>query len=100
MVTTLLTGSKVFPTWPPTTMGTMVTIFQNGRFCLVMHGKYDRLFLLSGLTLLSTAMMHDPNPFKNPMVYDPERYLKDGKLNPDVLDSSDVAFGFGRRWVD
>ena len=65
-----------------------------------MHGKYDRLFLLSGLTLLSRAMMHDPKTFKNPMALEPERYLKDGKLNPDVLDSSDVAFGFGRRLVD
>ena len=46
-------------------------LFQKGRFCSVMHGKYDRLFLLYGLTLLSRAMMHDPKTFKNPMVYNP-----------------------------
>ena len=34
------------------------------------------------------------------MEYDPERYLKDGKLNPDVMDTDSVAFGFGRRLVD
>ena len=34
------------------------------------------------------------------MEYDPERYLKDGKLNPDVMDLDSVAFGFGRRSVD
>jgi len=34
------------------------------------------------------------------MEYQPERYLKDGKLNPDVMDPESVAFGFGRRSVD
>ena len=35
------------------------------------------------------------------MEYQPERHLKDGKLNPDVMEDwhSDVAFGFGRRSV-
>jgi hypothetical protein len=33
------------------------------------------------------------------MEYQPERYLKDGKLNPDMMDrdSDSVAFGYGRR---
>jgi hypothetical protein len=31
------------------------------------------------------------------MEYQPERYLKDGKLNPDVMDKVYVAFGYGRR---
>ena len=43
------------------------------------------------------AIMHNPEIFEEPMKFRPERYLKDGKLNPDVLDSDDVAFGFGRR---
>ena len=34
------------------------------------------------------------------MEYQPERYLKDGKLNPDVMDPHSAAFGFGRRSVD
>ena len=33
--------------------------------------------------------------FKNPTEYQPERYLKDGKLNPDVKDRDSVAFGYG-----
>ena len=45
-------------------------------------------------------MLHDPTTFTDPMEYRPERYLKDGQLNPDVLDSGSVAFGFGRRSVD
>ena len=33
------------------------------------------------------------------MEYQPERYLKDGKLNSEVLDPASVAFGYGRRSV-
>ena len=50
--------------------------------------------------LLLRSILHDPKTFNNPMEYQPERYLKDGKLNPDVLDPDSVAFGFGRRSVD
>ena len=44
--------------------------------------------------------MHDPEVFNEPMVFQPERYLKDGKLNPDVRDPDCAAFGFGRRSVN
>ena len=44
--------------------------------------------------------MHDPKVFNNPMEFQPERYLKDGQLNPDVRDPDCAAFGFGRRSVD
>jgi hypothetical protein len=33
------------------------------------------------------------------MEYQPERYLKGGKLNPDMMDRDSVAFGYGRRCV-
>ena len=33
------------------------------------------------------------------MEFQPERYLKDGKPNPDVIDPAVVAFGYGRRSV-
>ena len=65
-----------------------------------MHGQYERLILLPLLTFLIRSILHDPKLFNNPMKYDPERYLKDGKLNPDVMDPGSVAFGFGRRLVD
>ncbi|KAF8815538.1 cytochrome P450 [Phlegmacium glaucopus] len=42
-------------------------------------------------------MLNNPEVFGDPMEYRPERFLKDGKLNPDVMDPSSVAFGFGRR---
>ena len=33
------------------------------------------------------------------MEFQPERYLKDGKLNPDVRNPDCAAFGYGRRSV-
>ena len=94
-LTPLLTISKVFLTWPLATMSTMVTIFQKGHLCLVMHGEYERLFLLSVLTFLFRSILHDPKVFKKPLEYQPERYLN----NPDLLDPNTVSFGYGRRSV-
>ena len=37
--------------------------------------------------------------YYDPEVFDPERFLRDGKLNPDVRDPSAYVFGFGRRYV-
>ena len=57
-------------------------------------------FLLSVLTFfLFRSIVHDTKHFNDPMKYQPERYLKDGILNPDVLDTDSIAFGFGRRLV-
>ena len=44
--------------------------------------------------------MHDRKVFSKPQEFQPERYLKDGKLNPDVRDPDCAAFGFGRRSVN
>ena len=60
----------------------------------------EQLFLLSDLTVLFRSILHDSKVFNDPMEFRPERYLKDGKLNPDVRDPDSAAFGFGRRSVD
>ena len=52
------------------------------------------------LIFLFRSMMHDSEVFNEPMVFQPERYLKDGELNPDVKDPDSVVFGFGRRLVN
>ena len=41
-------------------------------------------------------MLHDETMYPNPEKFDPDRFLRDGKINPDVRDPI-VAFGFGRR---
>lgn len=43
------------------------------------------------------AMLHDPQEYPEPEKFLPERFIKDGKINPEVLDPSKIAFGFGRR---
>ena len=50
--------------------------------------------------LIFRSILHDREVFNNPQEFQPERYLKDGKLNPDVRDPDCAAFGYGRRSVD
>ncbi|CDO77629.1 hypothetical protein BN946_scf184946.g22 [Trametes cinnabarina] len=35
--------------------------------------------------------------YPDPDVFKPERFLKEGKLDPDASDPADIAFGYGRR---
>jgi cytochrome P450 len=47
--------------------------------------------------IVSRAMLQDPVAYPDPFKFKPERFLKDGKLDPQVQDPGDIAFGFGRR---
>ena len=49
--------------------------------------------------LFNRSILHDRKAFNNPQEFQPERYLKDGKLNPDVRDPDCAVFGYGRRSV-
>lgn len=53
-----------------------------------------------GFTLLASlcrAMTRDPIKYKDPEVFNPERFLtEEGELNDDEVS---YAFGFGRRFV-
>ena len=49
--------------------------------------------------LTSRAYSRDPSVYADPEAFMPERFLKDGQLNPDVRDSASIAFGYGRRYV-
>ena len=44
-------------------------------------------------------MSQDPAAYPNPREFQPERFLKDGQLDPDVRDPCKFQFGFGRRYV-
>ncbi|EKM75602.1 hypothetical protein AGABI1DRAFT_79771 [Agaricus bisporus var. burnettii JB137-S8] len=44
------------------------------------------------------AMLHDETIFVDPEKFEPERFIKDGKINRNIPDPDDFAtFGFGRR---
>ncbi|KAI0657965.1 cytochrome P450 [Cubamyces menziesii] len=43
------------------------------------------------------AMSRDPTQYPDPETFNPDRFLKNGQLNPDVRDPASYVFGFGRR---
>ena len=43
--------------------------------------------------------MHDPKVYPEPDRFLPDRFMRDGKLDPSVRDPRDFVFGFGRRSV-
>ncbi|EMD36556.1 hypothetical protein CERSUDRAFT_115591 [Gelatoporia subvermispora B] len=61
--------------------------------------EYEGYFIPKGAVVMANqwAILHDPEDYPEPELFKPERFLKDGKLDPDVRDPSTIAFGFGRR---
>jgi len=60
---------------------------------------YEGMFLPAGSLVLGNvwAMLHDENMYKDPERFNPERFLKNGQLDPNVTSPEATAFGFGRR---
>ncbi|KAG2021151.1 cytochrome P450, variant 2 [Coprinopsis cinerea AmutBmut pab1-1] len=61
--------------------------------------EYKGHLVPKGTTVLynAWAILHNPETYNNPFEFNPERFMRDGRINPDVLDPDTVAFGFGRR---
>ncbi|PPQ66787.1 hypothetical protein CVT24_008696 [Panaeolus cyanescens] len=62
---------------------------------------YKGYFIPKGSVIIgnSWAMLQNERDYPEPSVFKPERFLKNGKLNPYVRDPALMAFGFGRRYV-
>ncbi|KAI0698980.1 O-methylsterigmatocystin oxidoreductase [Cerioporus squamosus] len=60
-----------------------------------LHGH----FIPAGTVLFANtwACMHDPLAYHEPEAFRPERFIRDGKLDPTVRDPADFVFGYGRR---
>lgn len=41
--------------------------------------------------------MNDPEVYKDPTEFRPERYLRDGQIDLSVADPEVAVFGYGRR---
>lgn len=52
---------------------------------------------MSNQGLVHRAILHDERIYPEPSVFNPERFLKNGQLDLDVMDPTVAAFGFGRR---
>ena len=50
------------------------------------------------LLTMCRALFYDETVYPAPHTYDPERFLKDGKLDRSVRDPDDRIFGAGRRY--
>ncbi|TFK85641.1 CyP450 monooxygenase [Polyporus arcularius HHB13444] len=61
--------------------------------------EYKGYFIPKGSIVIPNiwAYSRDPTIYPDPETFMPERWLKDGRLNPDVRDSETIAFGYGRR---
>ena len=60
---------------------------------------YRGYFIPRGATVIQNvwAISRDPNVYSDPDVFNPDRFLKDGKINPQVFNPEDRVFGAGRR---
>ncbi|KAI0712351.1 cytochrome P450 [Earliella scabrosa] len=61
--------------------------------------EFQGYFIPAGTILMANvwACLHDPEAYEDPDVFRPERFIRDGRLDPDVRDPYAFAFGFGRR---
>lgn len=61
--------------------------------------EYDGYFIPKGTIVMgnSWSILRDPDVYSNPDSFMPERFLKDGQLDPNAQYPSVAAFGFGRR---
>ncbi|KAI0092442.1 CyP450 monooxygenase [Irpex rosettiformis] len=66
---------------------------------LITDDYYNGYFIPKGTVIMPCVwqMLRDPNSYPDPERFNPDRFMKDGVINPDVPDPSDLAFGFGRR---
>ncbi|PFH48299.1 hypothetical protein AMATHDRAFT_42349 [Amanita thiersii Skay4041] len=43
------------------------------------------------------AMLHNENVYSDPLTFNPDRFIKNGKINKEVRDPAHAIWGFGRR---
>ncbi|EKM54990.1 uncharacterized protein PHACADRAFT_119876 [Phanerochaete carnosa HHB-10118-sp] len=68
--------------------------------CSIADDVYRGYYIPKGSLVLANswcaAILHDEQAYPDPLRFNPDRFMKDGKLDPSVREP-DAAFGFGRR---
>ncbi|TCD70018.1 hypothetical protein EIP91_005269 [Steccherinum ochraceum] len=66
---------------------------------LMAEDEYNGYRMPKGSTILVNAwsILHNTEDYPDPSTFNPDRFIKDGKINPDVRDPTTITFGFGRR---
>ncbi|TEB22785.1 cytochrome P450 [Coprinellus micaceus] len=61
--------------------------------------EYNGYFIPKGTYVMTNtwAILHDPAVYKDPLEFNPDRFIKDGQLDPSVRDPASAIFGYGRR---
>lgn len=61
--------------------------------------SYDGYFIPANSILIANleSMLHDPNTYQDPYVFDPTRFLPELSGRPAERDPQTIGFGFGRR---
>ncbi|KAI0705408.1 cytochrome P450 [Earliella scabrosa] len=67
--------------------------------CTTQDEELRGYFIPAGSIILSNvwACMHDPDAYEDPFEFRPERFIRDGQLDPTARDPVAFVFGFGRR---
>ncbi|KAJ3487192.1 hypothetical protein NLI96_g3704 [Meripilus lineatus] len=66
---------------------------------VITDDEYEGYLIPKGSLIVPNAwaMLHDPVDYPSPEDFKPERFLKDGRLDPTIRSPATIAFGFGRR---
>jgi len=81
-------------------MYTRVIAFPLAQLLFLTHGKGMSLLLRIGRVLsVVRALLHDETVYPEPFKFKPERFMKNGKIDPEVRDPGHACWGFGRRFV-
>ncbi|KAI0698606.1 CyP450 monooxygenase [Cytidiella melzeri] len=66
---------------------------------LTTDDYYKGFLIPEGTVVMANVwhILHDPQEYPEPERFNPDRFIKDNALNPEVRDPSTLAFGFGRR---
>ena len=66
---------------------------------VIQDDVYRGYFIPAGATVVENvwAICRDPTIYPDPETFNPDRFLKDGKIDPSVFNPEDRIFGAGRR---